>query len=380
MEFETLIQLFEQTGVRIVTIMSGDVDLATANGRAMARTLAAWDAREAEVTAENVARAFRQRAERGLPHAGGHRAFGYHRDGITIHPVEGPALTAACHDFLNGASLRSIARKWNDDGITTTAGAKWTGGNLRKVLLRPRNAGLIGARPAKEGALPVIIGDAQWEKLVERDTWEGCVAKLGDPSRLTHRGTSRRLVLAGIARCGSCGARIRSGGNAYNGEPRYACAATAKGGSQCVLRRARLIDEYVRGVVAGVLARDGVKLIPQRVDVTAERTRLRALEATGKQLAVMLGAGEIDPVNYRTAMESNREKREALQSVIAASVGSSPLTGIADAEDAGAAFLAADTDRQRDIIDALAVVTIHPTGKGARGLDPETVIIAWRQS
>jgi hypothetical protein len=49
----------------------------------------------------------------------------------------------------------------------------------------------------------------------------------------------------------------------------------------------------------------------------------------------------------------------------------SVLVGIADADDdAGEAFLAADVDRQRTVIDALVVVTVMPVGQGRQTFSP----------
>lgn len=47
-ELEQLVSLFERAGVRICTVASGGTDLSRADGRAIARTLAAWDCAEAE--------------------------------------------------------------------------------------------------------------------------------------------------------------------------------------------------------------------------------------------------------------------------------------------------------------------------------------------
>ena len=48
LDYERLIGLVSQTGLQILTVISGDVDLATAYGRAIARVLSAMDAVEAD--------------------------------------------------------------------------------------------------------------------------------------------------------------------------------------------------------------------------------------------------------------------------------------------------------------------------------------------
>lgn len=69
-EYDQLISLFKTVGVRVETVVSGIADLSFADGRAMARVLAAMDCAEAERTGERIARAALQRAERGEWHGG----------------------------------------------------------------------------------------------------------------------------------------------------------------------------------------------------------------------------------------------------------------------------------------------------------------------
>ncbi len=83
------------------------------------------------------------------------RVFGY--DGNNVIEAEADAVRKACADLLNGMSLWSIARRWNSAGLKTikagrvvqkgktegrTLDGTWTGGTVRQVLMRPRNAGL----------------------------------------------------------------------------------------------------------------------------------------------------------------------------------------------------------------------------------------------
>ena len=57
MDYERLIRLVLDTHVQIATVVSGAVNLSTADGRAIARVLAATDAAEAERTSGSAARA-----------------------------------------------------------------------------------------------------------------------------------------------------------------------------------------------------------------------------------------------------------------------------------------------------------------------------------
>ena len=81
-EYEDLIDLHKETGVSIRTIVSGDDDLGTADGRMNARIRADIDAGEAERTSERVKRALRARVERGESANGGVRPFGGDRKSV----------------------------------------------------------------------------------------------------------------------------------------------------------------------------------------------------------------------------------------------------------------------------------------------------------
>ncbi len=366
LEFEGLVALHQDRGTMIRTIVSGDDDLSTADGLRMARIKAAIDAGQAQRIGESVARAARQRVEQGRPN-GGRRPFGFLTDRITHHAVEAEALRRATRQVLNGDSLRRIATAWNAAGLTTATGAKWVVSNLRQVMLRARNAGLMDDGTTR----------AAWEPIISREEHEALVTILTDPARLTHGGVSRKLIGSGLYVCGKCGRKMRSGGNGPAGQSRYACT----GPQQCLRRLADPIDDLVRRVIVGVLRRDGVKLLraDDRPDVSAERARLSALRATARELPGLVGAGIMTVSEFKAAKARNTEEIAALAAVVEQVAGPTPLAGIADAADAGEAFLAANPDRQRAVIAELATVTVMPLGVGKR-FTPESVRIegsAW---
>jgi hypothetical protein len=68
---------------------------------------------------------------------------------------------------------------------------------------------------------------------------------------------------------------------------------------------------------------------------------------------------------------------DRLDAALVALVGAGPMAALAGAADPVAAFDAAPLDAQRSILDALAVVTIAPSGRGQK-LGPERVRLEWR--
>jgi DNA invertase Pin-like site-specific DNA recombinase len=356
-ELEEYIATCEGQGVPTLTVRAGELDLETAAGRMVARMLGAAARHESEQKAERLRRQRRQIQAAGLRH-GGRRPFGYNiaPGGMLVpHPVEGPAVQDAVRRLLAGDSVHSIARAWNAAGLTTSTGCRWTASNLGQMITRPSHAALVGNRKGK------IVGDAQWEPLVERETWQAFIAMMSDPARRTNRGgVSKKLAGSGIYVCGKCGARMCSGGHGPRGQDRYRCA---KG---CMHRLAEPIDRFVRAVICEVLVRDGVSLLPEPDDVTAERTRLASLRARQVDIANSFAALELTGEQFRAANDRASREVAELEAVIARRTAGSVLAGVADAPDPAAEFLRADIDRQRVIIDDLVIVTIVPVPVGHR--------------
>lgn len=371
-ELEEYIRLCEPRSVPTATVRAGELDLTTAAGRMTARIVGAVARHESEQKAERMRRQ-RQQAQAQGRWIGGARPFGYEADGVTPHPVEGPAVTDAVRRVLAGESLGSIVRQWNADGPLTSTGGRWTTTTLAQVLERPRNAGLVGDRP-KGGRLR-IVGPASWPALVSEDEWRAFVALRRDPARRTHAGrTSRKLLGSGLYRCGKCGAVLRSGGHGSTGRDRYGCQGTPS----CLRRAAEPIDDVVRRAVAELLRRDGVTIATERPDLAPVRSRLDALRVRQEEIASAFAGLELTGPQFRSANARLNDEIQQLEAQLATAAGSDALSALAaGATSAADAFLAADLDRQRAVVDLLATVRVMPLPRGQR-FDPATVRIDWR--
>ncbi len=368
-EVEDLIELHEHHGILLHTVVSGDDDLATADGRMIARIKGSVDASDAERTAERVARAARQAAESGKWH-GGPRPFGYEPDGVTIRETEAEALRDAYRIVLAGGSVRSVMLDWNARGLRTgRSGRAWTLGGVRDALCNPRYAG-------KRAYRGEVVADAEWPAIVDLTTWEAVRAMLKDPSR-RHGPKSARRLLTGIAACGVCGSHVHCTGSTADAHL-YRCA----GSQGHVARKGAPIDELVEAVVvarlsqpdAATLARpaeDEDNLDEVRQQMTTLRTRL-------DQLAVEFADGELTTSQLRSATTRLREKIDACEQRLAAGSRDDVLRPLVEAADVGAMWSTLDTDRKRSVIDTLMTLTILPTGRGARTFKPETVEIGWK--
>jgi site-specific DNA recombinase len=378
-ELEEYISLCETLGVRTVTVKAGDLDLASPSGLVMARTLGAFARYEVDHARERMKRAKLRSAEAGT-WKGGRRPFGYEADGITVNQTEAAALRDAADRVLAGEPIRAIARAWNDAGVLTTTGGRWTLHGPRRVLLRPRNAGLMEHRGE-------IVGEAAWPAIIEPEKWRAVVRLLEDPSRRTnHTNSAVRHLGSHLFRCSVCGSHVRA--DKIRGEiPAYRCAASA-----CVVRVQQPVDAFVRDLVVERLRRPDLAdlLVENEAGVDVRALELRAVELTERknQLAAVFAEGAIDAQQLAAGSRRLQHELDDVRNQVAAAYSGSALDGVGSAPDPGAAFLEASLDRQRLVVDALMTVTLLPSGRGRpAGWKPgqsyfrrETVQIDWRSS
>jgi DNA invertase Pin-like site-specific DNA recombinase len=220
MELEQLISLHERKNVLLRTIVSGDTNLATADGRATARTLAAWDAAEAERIGERVARKARERAEQGKWH-GGTPAFGYCRapddkGRLIVDPERAEIVREVAKRLLNGETLYSVCMSLNGRGVPTgpssrtPGGSRWHSRTLKRVVTAPAVVGLSSMTHDETGEyLP-----GSWDPILDRRDWERLRTILSDESRGTRESwlPAHKYVLSGLLKCGreGCGRSLTS--------------------------------------------------------------------------------------------------------------------------------------------------------------------------
>lgn len=376
-DLEDVIERCETAGVRLATV-SGDLDLSTDTGRLVARILASVARGEVERKGTRQRRANIQAAEAGKPPSGP-VGFGFQPDRITHEPAQAAAVADAYDTILAGGKLRSIARRWNEAGLTsgkkrtgrqgTGQPSQWRAETVRALLLNPRNAGLRSYRGE-------IIGRGVWEPIVDEATWRAAVRMLCDPQRRGAPPTPRHL-LSGVALCGICGAPVNAG-TARPHYHAYRCGASLGH----VARRGDHADDYVAELVVERLSRpDAVELLTPsqdapdvpalRAEATTARTRL-------SQLAEDYADGTLDRAQLRVASERLRGRIEAIDTELAEASRVDVLASLVGVDDVQLVWGGMDTDQQRAVIDTLMQVRLHPVGQGARRFDPGTIEITWR--
>jgi site-specific DNA recombinase len=358
-ELEEYIAVCEPLGVPTMTVKAGPVDLATPAGRMVARQLGAVGRYEVEHMIERQQRARLQAATAGR-WGGGRRPFGYEADGVTVVKAEADALRWAAAQVLAGASLSGIAAELNRRGVRTATGKQWRSTELRRALLRPRNAGLMVHRGQ-------VVGEAGWPAILDSDTWRGVVAVLGDPARRTNTTVVRRWLLSGLAVCGVCGDPVRSfsaSARRRKTKPVYTCRT-----GKHVIRDAAQVDAFVEAVIVERLSRPDARellVADRRADTTNLHLRDAALRERLDELGRLYGEGAVDAPQLQAATAAIRAQREQITAQLAAASRGSVLAGVVDAPDPAAVWAGLDLSRRRAIVDVLATVTILPARKGRR--------------
>lgn len=371
-EAEDLIDLVERHGVQIKTVVSGDWNLETADGRAVVRTLAAWDAAEAERTAERVARACEQRAAEGRTH--GAVPYGWTRDADGtehLHPEQAQVIRDAAAHVLEGGSLRSFTLDLNARGVGSPRGGKWTAPQLKQLLLRERNAGRLVRRDPKMPGHRPVIGQGAWPPVLDEETHDRVVAHLTDPTRRKSRGSDVKYMMSGILICGACGAKCRlmPGGRAKDGTPRppsYGCR-------ECfgAKRRVAQVDAWVSYMARVRLAKDDAPyLLAGDKEGVREAQRQRD-EARAKldRAADDYAAGIIDAVQLARISAKLRPDLDAAEASLVAARPAGGLsfdTTVSPVQVWNRAPVAV----RRYLVDRMMTVTLMPGGRGSR-FDPE---------
>ena len=178
------------------------------------------------------------------PGGRGGRAFAFQTDGLTLIPAEAQLVREAARRVLAGQPTGEIARWLNTTGARTPTGGEFTHGTVRKMLARPRYAGLM----------PDGIHQAAWQPVLERETWEAVCAVLeAKATGFGYATNARRYLLSGIIYCGApgCGSplqiRYEARGPHLSG---YGCV---KPGCRKVQRSRAHLDEFVSEAVVAKL-------------------------------------------------------------------------------------------------------------------------------
>jgi DNA invertase Pin-like site-specific DNA recombinase len=367
-----LMRLAESKGVKLAS-PTGTRDLDTERLELWIR--AAFAEEESQRTSERRKAQYERWRRDGKVRPGGRggRAYGFKSDGMTHVPAECEVIREMARRVLAGETVGSVARDVSARGHRTPAGNEFGHGTVKKMLMRPRYAGLMPDGESK----------AAWEPVLDRQEWERVAlvleAKAGGFDYATN---ARRWLLSGIARCGreldggECGAPMRlnpskgKDGRHVNG---YQC--TRKGCS--TYRSAELLDAYVTGRVLGALSSDETPegrapepdMVPEWQALTTERAATEALladyrKSAGRSALLMT---RLDQVDARMAELREREAGGARSRLLAR------YRGLTRAQ-----WEALPLEVRRALVAACFTVTVLPASKRGPGFRVQDVRVEER--
>lgn len=362
LELEELIQLHEATGVQFRTIVSGDDDLSTADGRMIAAIKAAVDAGEAERVSERVARHTLARAEAGRNH-GGQRPFGWRADDRDLlDRAEHRTIQEAKKRALAGESLRSISKDFNARDLPTVTGAPWSISGLRMLLTNPRLAGIRVHRGKP-------IGKGTWKPAITELEHRRLVRMLGSADRRRTGSTNvRKYRLTGLAVCSDCKVPVVLRISTEKGRPvRRFCAC-----NQCGMSRKMIwVDTYVDGVMTEFLR--GYKpapLIPVDPKAEADAERLRSRIADTR--ATFTESDTMTPAELDDILRALDRRLKKAEDKLTPPVTDGILDGVTG-ENPRRPWGSLTVEQQRRVIDMFFTIELHRGRPGIRVFDPATV-------
>lgn len=372
--------------VRVVTFTGSDIDLSSSEGLFNAQIMGAVAEMESRRRGERVAARIHQRATKEMRMAaGGRRQFGWawadpdpdnperprrgSRAGCVPHPTEAGYMRQAYEKVAAGASLTSVARWLNEMGQTGPTGAPFMLNTLRSALRSSKHAGLVTYRGQ-------LIGeDASGLRIIEPETWHAVQRVLDSRARGTR---SAMTLLAGLIRCGFCGASANAStavGSAGSRVAIYKCRTCHR------TRRRALVEPAVIETVTAYLNRNagGLSIAapgPKGSELAAEAEALRGrLES----LAAMFADGTTTAEGFAAADRAARSRLAQIERQ-AARAGGRPATAALAGDrpgDVWRGLVETDLDRARAVLAELIETVAWLPGKPYRPTLAD-VAINWR--
>jgi DNA invertase Pin-like site-specific DNA recombinase len=389
-DLEVLLDLGEHKGVKLAS-PTGTRDLGNPEDHFSLRIEAAVYKRESDATSRRRKNQYERWRREGRVRAGGRggRAYGFATDGITLVPGEVVVVQEAARRILGGEPTGALARSLSAAGARTPTGAPFTHHFLRKMLARPRYAGLM----------PDGIHPAAWQAVLDRETWEAVCAVLdAKAAGFGYATNASRWLLSGIARCAVCGSGLQVCPEGYRAHDdgkqcvQLGCAkphhwhraerltgyGCVQRGCRKVQRSARLLDEYVITRTLAKLndTRNPPGHVPENHMLAREmRTLIAQRAATEEQIRDPARGGRLDTLLDR--LDRIDARLAQLRELAAGSAGAR-LAG---------AHAGLDRERwddlplhtRRALVAALFTVTVLPASRRGPGFNSADVRLTPRR-
>ena len=375
-ELERYIDLCRPRGVVTHQVTAGVLDLSTATGLAVAKTVAAWNQHESDHKAERI-KAQKQQAAAAGKYLGGRVPWGWVRDdtgAFSVDEFAGGLIHSGSEAIVSGRSLISVTRAWADAGAVSLSGKRMNTTQVRRVLLRARNAGLATFHGE-------VVSDS-WPAIIPLPLFRQVEAVLNSPERRGQSASKFRYLLSGVALC-YCGRYMTGFG--VEGKRAYRCSVHQEGGRFVrghATRKMEPLDSYVLATAAAYLGRNDVRsALVRAMQELAERSRpiqssdVAALLSRKNALARLFAQGALSEAQLVEGTREIAVKLDDIERVASGAGGNGAMARLALAPDPVAALMDAPVDVQREALRALFVVRLNEAGPFRGSFDPSTVRI-----
>lgn len=385
----------ERAGTKTVTVKAGDIDLSTAMGIAQAQMGAVFAENYVRSVKEKLIRKKLELAQNGQ-FMGGQRPYGFEPQRTAVRESEAKVLREMADAIIDGSSYRTVALDLNHRGIRTQHGKKWAAINVRNVLIRPINAGIVlhqGVEyPAKT---PAIFSPDEWSALQ--------AAIRFNRSKSNHPGRFRKHMLNGLLFCGICGQKMFHKSKQQRDGTYKTAAACGKNHSQTGERHgcggvSRRVEPIIDLVTDALIYRlDSPQLARQLQRRKTNSTELQELLAKQSALNARITKmsddhyihGLLDADEFARLKVAANAELDGIEQAIEKSTRSTVLPNIALSGDIRTAWEAASLEWKRDllfhVIDRIEVMPkpktkgyYPPRYKDEYWFDPDLINIKWK--
>lgn len=377
LEQQTTLALCRDSGVHAIVTPQGEWDPASGDD-AMVIGIHGLVAEKASAdTSRRARRAHRALAEAGRPHGGGKRAYGYNIERSELIEDEAALVREAAARLLDGETAASIAASWNARGIRGAASGSWRANNLTQMLRSPHVAGLR----VHDG----VQRPATWPAILDVEQWRRLHAVLTEPGRAVRRGGRVALLNGGPARCGLCGAALKTGFRDRDHRIYLCRRAPGEDGCGRLAVLAEPVEAEVRDRLVARLDGEGLATaLRARADAGVDtRELVEDLDADSARLTELrdaLADGDLDVASFVHARHRLEARLEETRRALARTQRTAALAELpSGAEALRSAWDSRPLDWRRSLVAAvIAEVTIAPVRvRGRSVFDPERVGIAW---
>ncbi|MGW3686069.1 recombinase family protein [Streptomyces sp. NPDC005125] len=387
-DLERLIDVYDSNPKLIFATIKSDYDLSDPDDLLKARIMASMAHKSSADTARRIKRKHLELAKEGK-NGGGHRAFGWNADRLTVNEAEAALIRKAHEDLLAGTRISTVAREWQAQGVQT---ARKTAAPISRTAVKAilSNWRLCGYRAVKGEVFTGTDGKkviGEWEAITTPERLEAVRAVLEDTkvrydSKNPNDTNAYRYLLSGILRCANCMARMSpnlrntwtpgSKGSRFS----YRCPTKGDGGCGKVSRAGEPLDEWITALVHDAEAALAATLETEGPEDWPGKTRLAEVEAEITELVEAQKARRISPGVAIAMIEPLEAEKAALKAeqtrFIVDRTRAANTVSLADE------FERLPIERQRAVImKHIKAVMVAPAGQGARKFNPDLLEVVW---